>query len=463
MSSLFGTDGIRGVASEPPLDPATVFRIGRCLALQGCRSVVVGRDTRESGPWIEEALIRGLSSAGARVTSAGVLPTPAISVLCRDSKFDAGVVVSASHNVYSDNGLKFFTERGRKLSRGQELALETLLEAENAFSPVPRPTCSNPPALIRTDPDCLGTYSGFLRSSLEVESLEPLKLVLDCASGAASQVAPRLFSDLGARVTVIDAPPDGRNINRDCGAVHPQRMARAVMRTEADFGAAFDGDADRAILADHHGRLLTGDHILYVLARHLLERNLLPTRRVVATIMSNLGLEVALANLDVDLVRTQVGDRNVLESMLEEGDSLGGEPSGHIILGEHSLAGDGILTTLKIAQVLLLERRSLPQLSAGLRLRPQVLRSVPVGRRGRDLLEDRKVRGRIESVQESLQGKGRILVRCSGTEPVVRIMAEGEDREHLEECVEGIAAQIRRSRARLAVPDDTSPNFPPGR
>ncbi len=455
MSSLFGTDGIRGVAGEPPLDPATVFQIGRCLARQGCRSVVVGRDTRESGPWIEEALIRGLSSAAVRVTSAGVLPTPAISVLCRESEFDAGVIVSASHNVYSDNGLKFFTERGRKLSRREELALETHLEAERSSSSVPPTPGSNPPALVRTDPDCLERYSGFLRSVLEVESLEPLKLVLDCASGAASQVAPRLFSDLGARVTVTDAPPDGRNINQACGAVHPQWMARTVMRTGADFGAAFDGDADRAILADHHGRLLTGDHILYVLARHLLERNLLPTRRVVATVMSNLGLEAALAALEVGLVRTRVGDRSVLESMLEEGVSLGGEPSGHIILGEHSMAGDGILTTLKIAQILLLERRSLARLSAGLRLRPQVLRSVPVGGRRRDLLEDRRVRGRIESVQESLRGKGRILVRCSGTEPVVRIMAEGEDREHLEECVAGIAAQIRCSQARLAAPDET--------
>ena len=455
MSTLFGTDGIRGVAGEPPLDPATIFRIGRRLALQGCRSVVVGRDTRESGPWMEEALSRGLTSAGARVTSAGVLPTPAISVLCRDSEFDAGVVVSASHNVYSDNGLKFFTERGRKLSRRRELALETLVVADDAASPAPPPPRSGAPALIRTDPDCLATYSGFLRSTLEVEGLEPLKLVLDCASGAASQVAPRLFSDLGARVTVIDAPPDGRNINRGCGAVHPRTLARAVVEQGADFGAAFDGDADRAILADHRGRLLTGDHILHVLARHLLERNRLPTRRVVATVMSNLGLEAALASLGVGLVRTRVGDRNVLESMVEGGDALGGEPSGHVILGEHSLAGDGILTTLKMAQVLLLERRSLARLTAGLRLCPQVLRSVVVGRRGRDLLDDRRVRGRIESVQESLQGRGRVLVRCSGTEPVVRIMAEGDDREHLEACVEGIAAQIRNSRERLTATSDT--------
>ena len=417
--------------------------------------MVVGRDTRESGPWMEEALSRGLTSAGARVTSAGVLPTPAISVLCRDSEFDAGVVVSASHNVYSDNGLKFFTERGRKLSRRRELALETLVVADDAASPAPPPPRSRAPALIRTDPDCLARYSGFLRSTLEVESLEPLKLVLDCASGAASQVAPRLFSDLGARVTVIDAPPDGRNINRGCGAVHPRTLARAVVEQGADFGAAFDGDADRAILADHRGRLLTGDHILHVLARHLLERNRLPTRRVVATVMSNLGLEAALASLGVGLVRTRVGDRNVLESMVEGGDALGGEPSGHVILGEHSLAGDGILTTLKMAQVLLLERRSLARLSAGLRLCPQVLRSVVVGRRGRDLLDDRRVRGRIESVQESLQGRGRVLVRCSGTEPVVRIMAEGDDREHLEACVEAIAAQIRSSRERPAATSDT--------
>lgn len=450
MSTLFGTDGIRGVAGEPPLDRATIFRIGRCLALQGCRTVVVGRDTRESGPWMEEALSRGLTTAGARVTSAGVLPTPAVSVLCRDSEFDAGVVVSASHNVYSDNGLKFFTEGGRKLSRRRELALEKLIAADDATSPAPPPPRSSPPALVRTDPGSLGRYSRFLRSTLEVESLEPLKLVLDCASGAASQVAPQLFGSLGARVALIDAPPDGRNINRNCGAVHPRRMARAVRETGADFGAAFDGDADRAILADHRGRILTGDHILYVLARHLLERDRLPTRRVVATVMSNLGLEAALAALDVSLVRTPVGDRNVVECMVAGGDALGGEPSGHIILGTHSLAGDGILTTLKMAQVLLQERRSLARLSAGLRLRPQVLRSVIVGGRGRDLLDDRKVRGRIESVRESLQGRGRVLVRCSGTEPVVRIMAEGEDRVHLEECVAGIAARIRSSLKRLA-------------
>ena len=227
------------------------------------------------------------------------------------------------------------------------------------------------------------------------------------------------------------------------------------METKADFGVAFDGDADRAIFADHRGRLLNGDHVLYVLAGHLLERGRLPTRRVVATVMSNLGLEIALANLGVHLVRAQVGDRNVLETMLEGGDHLGGEPSGHTILREHSPAGDGILTALKMAQVLYLERRSLARLSGGLRLRPQVLRNVPVGRREQGLMEDREVRRRTESARQSLKGRGRILVRCSGTEPVVRIMAEGEDRELLEACVEGIAAQIRRSRARLAPPDHT--------
>lgn len=414
--------------------------------------MVVGRDTRESGPRIEQALIRGLSDAGARVTSAGVLPTPAVSLLCRDSHYDAGVVVSASHNVYSDNGLKFFTRRGLKLSRREEASLETLLQADTDSGPVPRPPFPNPPALIRTDPDCLRRYSRFLRAALGGENLEPLKLVLDCASGAASQVAPRLFRGLGARVTVVDAAPDGRNINRNCGAVHPRRMARAVVETKADFGAAFDGDADRVILADHRGRLLTGDHILHVLAGHLLGRGRLPTRRVVGTAMSNLGLEVALAGLEVTLVRAQVGDRNVLEAMLEGGDGLGGEPSGHIIIREHSPVGDGILTALKIARILLLEGRSLARLSAGLRLHPQVLRNVPVGRRERDLLEDREVRGRIESARQALTGPGRILVRYSGTEPVVRIMAEGRDREQLEACVAGIAAEIRRSRGRPATP-----------
>ena len=437
------------MAGDYPLDPPTVFRIGRCLAGAGCRSVVLGRDTRESGPWIEQSLAGGLSSAGARVTSAGVLPTPAISLLCRASEFDAGVVVSASHNVYSDNGLKFFNRRGLKLSRREEVEFETLLESDHASSPVPRPPSADPPSLIRTDPGCRDRYSRFLRSALEVKSLEPLKLVLDSASGAAFQMAPRLFGDLGARVTVNDAAPDGRNINRDCGAVHPRRMAGAVMEAKADFGVAFDGDADRAVFADHRGRLLSGDHVLYVLARHLLERGGLPTRRVVGTVMSNLGLEIALGDLGVRLVRAPVGDRNVLESMLEGEDHLGGEPSGHIILREHSPAGDGILTALKMAQVLLLERRSLARLSAGLRLHPQVLRNVRVGRWEQGLLEDRSVRRRIESARQSLKGRGRILVRRSGTEPVVRIMAEGKDRELLEACVEGIAGQVRRLRGRL--------------
>ena len=437
------------MAGEPPLDPATIFRIGRCLALQGRRSVLVGRDTRESGPWIEETLTRGLMGARARVTSAGVLPTPGISLLCRDSEFDAGVVISASHNVYTDNGLKFFTGRGLKLSRREELALEAVLQAGHVPAPEASAPSPNRPVLIRTDPGCLERYSRFLRSTLEVESLEPLKLVLDCASGAASQLAPRIFSGLGARVTAIDAAPDGRNINRGCGAVHPGGMARTVMDTNADFGVAFDGDADRAIFADHRGRLLTGDHVLYVLAGHFMEQDRLPTRRVVATVMSNLGLETSLANLNVRLVRAQVGDRNVLETMSEGGDCLGGEPSGHIILREHSPAGDGILTALKMAQVLLLERRSLARLSSGLKLHPQVLRNVRVGRCGQALMEDREVRRRIGSARQSLKGRGRILVRRSGTEPVVRIMAEGEDRELLEACVEGIAAQVRRSRGRL--------------
>ena len=445
MSKLFGTDGIRGVAGKPPLDVSTISRISHCLIRLGHRSFVIGRDTRTSGPWIEEILTQSLSQLGAQVHSVGVLPTPAISFMCRELEFDTGVIISASHNIFSDNGLKIFAGNGLKLSRDKENEIKVLLDSdeETCLPDYQQPSLQNQSDLIWTDLNALSKYSSFLRSTLSVETLHPLKVVLDCASGAAFQLAPQIFRQLGARVVALNTNPDGTNINRNCGAVHPQQLARTVVEEQADFGVAFDGDSDRSIFSDHRGQILSGEHTLYVLSCYLLKSNCLHTHRIVTTTMSNMGLDIALANLGIDVTRTQVGDRNVIEAMLEKGHALGGEPSGHIVLLDHCPAGDGILTALKIAEILLAEKRSLAGLGDALRLYPQVVRNVPV-RKKEDLSRIPEINKQIELAQKSISGKGRVLVRYSGTELLLRIMVEGKDRVQVEHYAERIANQAQR-------------------
>ncbi|HEY8460297.1 MAG TPA: phosphoglucosamine mutase, partial [Blastocatellia bacterium] len=363
MAELFGTDGIRGVAGRYPLDAATIERIGRSLAIElTARSghaprIIIGRDTRESGPWIEESLARGARSAGAALQFAGVITTPGVAYLARFLNADAGVVISASHNSYEDNGIKVFSPSGRKLDDEAERAIERSLNhvsvergAENE-DVAPHPP-SPAPRSQDSDKSLGEKYLAFLRDEVGAGlSLRGLKIVIDCANGAAYKIAPKLFSSLGADLIVINDSPNGRNINLDCGSLHPEKLRRVVIEQKAALGLAFDGDADRLLMVDERGELVDGDQMLFIMADYLASKGALSGDRVVATVMSNLGLELALAERGVKLARTAVGDKYVLDELLRGGGSLGGAQSGHIIFPEISLAGDGMITALEILRV----------------------------------------------------------------------------------------------------------------
>ena len=450
MGRLFGTDGIRGVAGEHPLDAGTIWGVGTCLGQLGMRRLVIGRDTRESGPGIESILTRALESQGGEVRHAGVMTTPGVSFLCQNLECDGGIAVSASHNVYSDNGLKIFSAAGTKLSDQQERSLEDALEA----APSPPPDLPNQEENFLTarseffssDGECSDRYVGSLQKMSDLESFSPLKVVLDCANGAASELAPRAFEGMGATVLLLNAEPDGRNINRRCGAVHPKAISRGVVASQADLGVAFDGDADRCIMSDSTGQIFDGDHLLYILGTHLLKRNQLETRCVVTTVMANLGLQLALERQGMQMLRTPVGDRYVLEEMERGNHLLGGEQSGHIILRRYARSGDGILTALKIAEILIEEGRGLKELSAGFEPFPQIQRSVPVAEKV-DFTAVPEIQREIVEAERSLGERGRVLVRYSGTEPLIRIMIEGEEKDQVEKHAEAIASRFRQQQA----------------
>jgi phosphoglucosamine mutase len=463
MKRLFGTDGIRGVAGSFPLDDRTVERIGRALArtLRGAAGhpprLVIGRDTRESGPGIEAALVRGLAAERGRADRGGVLTTPAIACVTRLCGYDAGIVVSASHNPYRDNGIKVFDHTGQKLPD----ALEGMVEREVLDgSPGPpgeapaghgsrRPAAATAPA---GDPgaeavpagtaseELAARYLAWLRRRFEPEaSLAGWRVAVDCAHGAASALAPALYRGAGAEVIVLNAAPDGRNINEGCGALHPQGLAAEVLRREARLGLAFDGDADRCLVVDAAGRILDGDYLLYLAARDLKEAGRLPRGTVVGTVMSNFWLEEALGRLGIGLVRAPVGDKYVLEEMLRGGHALGGEQSGHIIFLDRSTAGDGLLTGLWLLDLLRRTGLDLAGWAAAVRPCPQVLVNVPVKERP-PLDSHPRISAAIREEESLLRGRGRLLVRYSGTEPKARIMVEGESRPAVEEC----AARLRR-------------------
>jgi phosphoglucosamine mutase len=442
MGRFFGTDGIRGRAGEPPLDDATVQKIGRAivraLGMESPR-VLLGRDTRQSGPSLEAHLAAGLAAEGAMPESAGVLPTPAIAHLARQraggrrkSGYDLGVVISASHNPYEDNGIKVFGGAGRKFST----ELEEKTEAIIAELDVP---LLGPPTLVHRDLN--SAYLGHLFSSYRGPSLAGRRLVVDCANGATSFLARRLFEGLGAEVTVIHDAPDGRNINRGCGATVPREVADAVVKHGADMGMAFDGDGDRCILADENGKVVDGDHVLFLTARHLAAAGQLAGGAVVGTVMSNVGLEVALGKLGIPLVRTAVGDRNVLEEMERRGANLGGEQSGHVIFLDHEPTGDGLLTALKVLEVIGAAGRSLAALAAELPVYPQILRNARV-RDKRDIESIPEIRAALDDARSVLDGRGRLVVRYSGTEPVLRVMAEGPDEAEVARLVDAIIQRV---------------------
>lgn len=440
MRKLFGTDGIRGIAGESPLDPRTVFAVGMALAHHAGESprVVLGMDTRESSEWIAATLSAGLRAGGATVESAGVITTPAVAYLTVSHGFSAGVVISASHNPWQDNGIKVFGRDGYKLPDATELAIEEEIfkqlaadHADHAHEAVPQVEESDRAEYVRA---LLAAAPGL--------SLDGKRIVVDCANGAASAVAPQLFAGLGGEVQIRNASPDGRNINEGCGALHPEIVARMVVEAGADMGVTFDGDADRALFADRHGLVVNGDGVLLLAARDLRQRGLLNGNVVVATTMSNMGLEAALKRDGIRMLRAPVGDKYVLEEMRNSAASLGGEQSGHILFAGRSTTGDGLLTAVLVMDVIHRSGKALDELIAGLKNFPQVIVNVRV-REKKPLASIPAVHKAIQAAEDELKDSGRVVIRYSGTEALARVMIEAEDESRMRHHAEAIAGAIR--------------------
>jgi phosphoglucosamine mutase len=446
LKPLFGTDGIRGEAGQFPLDAPTVSAIGYSLATHlskttGPPEIVIGRDTRESGVWLERALIDGATRAGGKCLSAGVITTPGVAFLTRKLDADAGVVISASHNPYQDNGIKIFAPSGQKMDD----SVEQIIEADIFAGVDPtHPSSDTKAPAPEQERQLQHEYLHFLSDQIgEGLDLRNLKIVIDCANGASSALGPELFKRLGANVVAINASPDGRNINLNCGSLHIDSLRERVVTENADLGAAFDGDADRSLFVDEKGNFVDGDATLWVLASYLQSHGRLNDDTVVATVMSNIGLEIALRAAGVKLVRTDVGDKYVLDELLRLKASLGGEQSGHIILPELSLAGDGMITALSLIRALRDSEKSLGQMTAGFQRYPQILLNVRV-REKRQFAELPSVQAMVREVEEELENKGRLLLRYSGTEPLARVMIEGEHQRQIEIYAQKIASAIER-------------------
>jgi phosphoglucosamine mutase len=455
MKKLFGTDGIRGVAGQSPLDPPTIYAVGLALAHhlapdapgQSPR-VLIGQDTRESSDWIAAVLTAGLTFAGATVENAGVITTPAVACLARANKFSAGIVISASHNPWQDNGIKLFGPDGYKLPDSTELAIETEIFrhlAANANSPDIDPaTWEVPPPFVNEAAPA--EYILFLLDAVPGLSLDGRRIVVDCANGAASAIAPQLFAQLngngGGEVILTHSSPNGRNINENCGALHPEIVAKEVVAQKASMGITFDGDADRALFADEHGTVVNGDAVLLLAARDLAERGLLTNSTVVATTMSNMGLEAALKRSGIKMLRAPVGDKYVLEQMLSTGAALGGEQSGHIIFTGRSTTGDGLLTALLLLDIVHRSGRTLAELTADLKTFPQVIVNVHV-REKRPLDQIPAVAAAIAAAERELADSGRVVIRYSGTEALARVMIEAESEPLMRHHANTIANAIR--------------------
>ncbi|MGA3371972.1 MAG: phosphoglucosamine mutase [Terracidiphilus sp.] len=441
---LFGTDGIRAVAGEFPLDANTIYAVGLALGhslrkTDAAPKVILGRDTRESGPWIAAMLAAGLLETGARVESAGVITTPAVAFLARTHGFQAGVVISASHNPWADNGIKLFGADGFKLADQVELAMEDEILHHVSQAEAPDPAslpADKDNAALRQD------YIQFLIDCVPGLSLAGLRIVADCANGAAAAIAPELFQRLSGDVTLLNIAPDGRNINLNCGALHPKFVAAEVKARGADLGLTFDGDADRCMLAGARLNIINGDAILLVLARDLKARGMLTGDLVVATTMSNMGLEAALRRSGIRMLRAPVGDRYVLEEMRKHNAALGGEQSGHILLPHLATTGDGLLTSLIVLDLIARSGKSIEELTADLKVFPQVIVNVKVRER-RPLASIPSVAAAIRAAEEELMESGRVVIRYSGTEPLARVMIEAESQEAMRRHADAIAGAIR--------------------
>ena len=466
---LFGTDGVRGIANQEPMTSEMALKLGRAIAkvlqdpiakprdrsgrsrppslakiLDGDTEhrykVLIGKDTRLSGYMLETALSSGICSMGADVQLVGPMPTPGVAFLTRSMRADAGVVISASHNPYQDNGIKFFSWDGFKLPDEVEARMEEMILSGETEQD--RPTASKIGKAVRIS-DAVGRYIVFLKNCFPRHlTLEGLRIVTDCGHGAAYRVVPEMLSELGAEVIPLGVQPDGENINRRCGALHPETARDVLLHEHADFAVSLDGDADRAIFVDETGEILDGDQVLAMCGKDMQEKGVLKGRTVVATVMSNLGLDLALRSSGVQLVRTEVGDRYVVERMLKEGYNLGGEQSGHIVFLDHNTTGDGAITCLQLLALMVEKGKRLSELKGIMTRLPQVLLNIRVKEK-KDFESMPKVHGKIATVQKTLDGRGRTLVRYSGTEMLARVMLEGEDEAKIRQMAQEIADAIR--------------------
>jgi phosphoglucosamine mutase len=446
MGKLFGTDGVRGVANKEPMTADIAMRLGRaiahlCRAHSGRHRIVVGKDTRLSGYMLENAMVAGICSMGVDAFVIGPLPTPGVAFITQSMRADAGVMISASHNLFQDNGIKFFQRDGYKLPDEDEEEMERLIFSDHLSSL--QPTADNVGKAFRID-DARGRYIVFAKETFPKDlSLEGLKIVLDCANGASYRVAPTVFSELGAEVVAIGVEPDGKNINEKCGSQHAERMASLAQEEQADIGIALDGDGDRVILADEQGRIVDGDAVMAFCGSEMIRTGHLPQNTVVATVMSNIGLELALKEVGGKLVRTAVGDRYVVEEMRRSNYLLGGEQSGHLVFREFTTTGDGIITSLQVLAMMKRTGLKISELARQMKRMPQVLLNVQVERKT-PLHEVPEIEDHVKRVEQELRDRGRVLVRYSGTEPLLRIMIEGPDLDHIQRTAEEIAETVRK-------------------
>ena len=438
----FGTDGIRGKVGEYPITPDFALKLGwaagRVLAKDGVKKVLIGKDTRISGYMLESALEAGFASAGVAAAFTGPMPTPAIAYLTRTFRADAGVVISASHNPFYDNGIKFFSTEGRKLDDAIELEIEAQLEKQI--------DCVESKQLGRASriTDAAGRYIEFCKSTFDHDlSLAGLKIVVDCANGATYHIAPKVLRELGATVIKIGCEPDGVNINENCGATDVKALTKRVLEEKADLGFALDGDGDRIIMVDHQGNRIDGDLIIYIIAREALRQGQLKGG-VVGTLMSNMGLEIALKNLGIPFVRAKVGDRYVLEMLVEKNWRLGAENSGHVLLLDKTTTGDGIVAGLQVLAAMIRNDMSLADLCSGMTMLPQVLINIRFAGK-HDPLTNAAVKSAIEHAEKQLGNEGRVLIRKSGTEPLIRVMVEGSNQSEVQKLAEQIASAVEAS------------------
>ena len=437
---------MRGEAGVFPLDKNTIEIVGSSLARQFRAKLgrkprfVTGRDTRESGDWIENAFCRGAVSNEAQCESAGIITTPGVAFLAKNNGFDAGIVISASHNPFEDNGIKIFSPNGKKLDEMTEREIEKDIFENSEFQIQDQKFKIENSKAIEMQND----YLNYLSNEFETLSLENFKMVIDCANGAASNLAPKLYETFGAEVSVFNNVPDGRNINKNCGSLHLETVQKKVLDEKADFGAAFDGDADRSLFVDEKGNLVDGDAVLWIMANHLQAENKLNNQTVVATVMSNIGLEIALDSKNIKLLRTAVGDKYVLQELLNTNSSIGGEQSGHIIFPDKSLVGDGMMTTLFLLEAMRENNKTLSELTEGFTQFPQILVNVKVKEK-RPFEEVEEIAKAAAEIEKELGENGRLLLRYSGTENLARVMIEGKNQTEIEAQANSLAEIIRKS------------------